>query len=552
MLKHLYIQNYILIGKLSIDFHSGFSVVTGETGAGKSIFLGALSLLLGNRATGKIYKEEHKKTIIEATFLIDKFHIQTIFEKYDLDYSKETIIRREILTNGKTRGFINDTPVNISVLKTIGEHLIDIHSQHDNLWLNNTDFQLSILDSMAETASLIHSYQKILNQYNQAEQQLNSLEKQAIAWQQEKDYLEFQFNQLDKANLKAGEQESIEKELELLNHFEEIQVTLNQLNFDFYESDENILDKIEKAKTDLESIASFFSPAQEWHRRMESIAIELNDLISEISPATTDSSFDPERQTFLKERLDLIYSLEQKHQVSTIEDLLKIKQTLNEKLGKIENADEEIKELKNVIEKYKTDLIKQAKALSEKRKKAIPQIEKKVIQQIKELGIKNGKFKIELTEDNNHFGEKGINQIQFLFNANKEGHLEPVNQVISGGELSRLMLAIKSLLAEKRNLPTIIFDEIDTGISGAVASKMGGIMKKMANNLQLIAITHLPQIAALGNHHYHVLKTETEKHTTVSVTQLSEQERITEIAKMLSANEITDSSLKNAEELLKN
>ena len=552
MLKHLYIQNYILIDELSIDFHSEFSVVTGETGAGKSIFLGALSLLLGNRATGKISKDDHKKTIIEATFFIDKFHIQTIFKKNYLDYSKETIIRREILTNGKTRGFINDTPVNISVLKAIGEHLIDIHSQHDNLWLNNTDFQLSILDSMAETESLIHSYQKILNQYNQAKQQLSILEKQAIAWQQEKDYLEFQFNQLDKANLKTDEQESIEKELALLNHFEEIHIILNQLNIDFYENDENILVKIERAKTDLAKISSFFSPAQEWHRRMESIAIELNDLISEISSATTDMSFDPEKQNFLKERLDLIYSLEQKHQVNTIGALLKIKQTLNEKLGKIENADEDIRELKNVIEKYKTELIKQAKALSEKRKKAIPQIEKKIIQQIKELGTKNGEFKIELIENKDHFGEKGINQIQFLFNANKEGHLEPIDQVISGGELSRLMLTVKSLLAKKRNLPTIIFDEIDTGISGAIASNMGKIMKKMATNLQLIAITHLPQIAALGNHHYHVLKTETEKHTHIIVSQLSEKGRITEIAKMLSADNITDSSLKNAEELLKN
>ncbi len=552
MLKHLYIQNYILIDELSIDFHSGFSVVTGETGAGKSIFLGALSLLLGNKFSGKVYKDEDKKTVIEATFIIDKFHIQTIFEENDIDYLKETIIRREILTNGKTRGFINDTPVNISVLKTIGEHLIDIHSQHDNLWLNNTDFQLSILDSIAETDSLIHSYQTILNHYSQAKQELSVLEKQAQSWQQEKDYLEFQFNQLDKANLKAEEQESIEKELELLNHFEEIHVILNQLNLDFYENDENILVKIEKARTDLEKISSFFSPAEEWHRRMESIAIELNDLINEISSATTDMSFDPEKQNFLKERLDLVYSLEQKHHVNTIEALLDIKQTLNEKLGKIENVDEDIKALKNVIEKYQTELIKQAKALSEKRKKAIPEIEKNIIQQIKELGIKNGEFKIELTENIEHFDENGINQIQFLFNANKEGRLEPINQVISGGELSRLMLAVKSLLAEKRNLPTIIFDEIDTGISGAIASSMGQIMKKMATHIQLIAITHLPQIAALGNHHYQVLKTETEKHTTINVTQLLEHERITEIAKMLSANKITDSSLRNAEELLKN
>ncbi len=552
MLKHLYIQNYILIDELSIDFHSKFSVVTGETGAGKSIFLGALSLLLGNRATGKINKDKNKKTIIEATFFIDKFHLQTIFEKNDLDYLEETIIRREILPNGKTRGFINDTPVNIGILRIVGEHLIDIHSQHDNLWLNNTDFQLSILDSMAETEALIYSYQNMLGQYTQAKQQLITLEKNAVAWQQEKDYLQFQFDQLEKANLKPDEQESIEEELELLNHFEDISIILNQLNLDFYENDENILVKIEKAKTNLEKISSFFSPAQEWHRRMESITIELNDLIREITSSTADMSFDPEKQNFLKERLNIIYGLQQKHHVANIKDLLALKQSLEQQLEKIENSDEEIHQLKKVIEKQKTELRKQAKMLSEKRKNTIPAIEKDVIHLIRELGMINGKFKVHLVFSDGEFGTKGSDQIQFLFNANKEGHLEPVNQVVSGGELSRLMLSVKSLLVKKRNLPTIIFDEIDTGVSGAIASKMGEIMKKMATNLQLIAITHLPQIAALGNHHYRVLKTETGNHTSISVTCLSERERITEIAKMLSANKITDSSLRNAEELLKN
>ncbi len=552
MLNHLYIQNFILIDELSIDFHSGFSVVTGETGAGKSIFLGALSLLLGNRASGKTSKDDTRKTIIEASFGISGFNLKLLFEKNNLDYSDDTIIRREILPTGKTRAFINDTPVNVSLLKTIGEHLLDIHSQHDNLWLNNTDFQLSILDSMADTKALISSYQNILGQYTQAKQQLTTLEKNAVAWQQEKDYLQFQFDQLKKANLQSNEQEEIEKELELLNHFEEINLLLNQIKSEFYESDENILSKIERTKNDLAKVSDFYGNAVEWHSRMDSISIELNDLIREITSASADMSFDPERQNYLKERMNLIYSLQQKHRVSTIEGLLTIQQTLEQQLQKIENSDEEIYKLKKTIEKHQTELKKQAKVLSEKRKTAIPVIEKKIVRLIKELGIINGQFKIDLLFSNEEFGTKGSDQIQFLFNANKEGQLEPVQQVASGGELSRLMLAVKSLLVEKRNLPTIIFDEIDTGVSGAIASAMGKIMKKISNNLQLITITHLPQIAALGNHHYRVEKTETNTHTFISVAYLQEKERIIEIAKMLSAGTITDFSLKNAEELLKN
>lgn len=552
MLKHLYIENYILIDKLSIDFHSKFSVVTGETGAGKSIFLGALALLLGNRASGKISKDENKKTILEATFSVNKFHLTTFFKKNDLDYSKETIIRREILPNGKTRGFINDTPVNVSVLKTIGEYLLDIHSQHDNLWLNNTDFQLSILDALAETDKLISLYQTILNQYTTSKQQLVTLEKNATEWQKEKDYLQFQFDQLQKINLKSGEQEEITEELKLLNHFEEISVLLKETESEYYENDENILSKIERTKNDLGKISAFYANAVEWHRRMDSISIELNDLIQEIISASTDMSFDPGKQETLKERLDTIYSLQQKHHVNSVEELLDVQKKLQQKIEQIENSDDEILSLKKNIETLNKQLKTQAKLLSEKRKKIIPVIENKVTHLIQQLGMINGNFKINLTYSELDFGNKGCNQIQFLFNANKEGQLEPINQVASGGELSRLMLAIKSLLVEKRNLPTIIFDEIDTGVSGAIASGMGEIMRKMSDNLQLIAITHLPQIAAIGNHHYQVDKTETDKHTFVHVAYLSEKERITEIAKMLSANKITESSIKNAEELLKN
>lgn len=551
MLKHLSIKNFVLIDNIDVDFHSGFSVVTGETGAGKSIFLGALSLLLGNRASGKINKVESEKTILEATFTIKNFHLKSLFEENNLDYADETIIRREILPNGKTRGFVNDTPVNVSALKIIGDHLLDIHSQNDNLWLNNPDFQLSILDSLADTDELLTAYQNKLAQYTQVKQELETLKKNAAAWQQEKDYLQFQFDQLEKANLQAGEQEEITKELELLNHFEEINLLLNQVESEFYESDDNILLKIERTKNDLAKISDFFSSAKDWHSRMESIAIELNDLISEITTASADMSFDPERQAFLKERMDLIYSLEQKHHVSTIDELLTIKETIDEKLGKIENVDEDIQTLQKVITKQLADLKQQAKMLSAKRNAAIPAMENKVVGLIKDLGIKNGEFKIDLTYAEEDFSETGSDQIQFLFNANKEGTLQPVQQVASGGELSRLMLAVKSLLVTKKKLPTIIFDEIDTGVSGGIASGMGKIMKKMAGNLQLIVITHLPQIAALGSHHYSVEKTETDKHTFISVNYLDDKKRVAEIAKMLSTGKITESSLKNAEELLK-
>lgn len=552
MLKKLQIENYILIDKLRIDFLNGFSVVTGETGAGKSIFLGALSLLLGNRVTGKIHKEKTKKTIIEAIFLIDKFHLETLFTEKDLDYYPETIFRREILQEGKNRCFINDTPVSLATMKNIGSHILDIHTQHDNLWLNKPDFQLTILDVFAETKKIIDSYQTLFSQYLDSKHKLITLEEKATRQQQEKDYLLFQYEQLLKANLQPDEQEYIEKELKLLNHFEEITLFLNQTTAEYYNNDESIISKIEKTKDDLTRISSFYPPAIEWQKRMENISIEINDLISEITAAAVDMSFDPDKQNMLRDRLNLIFSLQQKHKVNSIADLLSIQKSLQKQLEEIDNIDEDINQLKKTIKKQHTKLLAIAEELSEKRKKAIPEIEHKIVKIIKSLGIPNGQFKINLSFSESDFGNKGNDQIQFLFNANKAGELAPVQQVASGGELSRLMLAIKSLLSEKRNLPTIIFDEIDTGVSGAVATSMGKIMRKTANHLQLIAITHSPQIAALGKHHYNVRKSEMQEKTIVSVTLLTEEQRVEEIAKMLSANKITESSISNAKELLQN
>jgi len=552
MLKKLQIENYILIDKLRIDFLNGFSVVTGETGAGKSIFLGALSLLLGNRVTGKIHKEKTKKTIIEAIFLIDKFHLETLFTEKDLDYYPETIFRREILQEGKNRCFINDTPVSLATMKNIGSHILDIHTQHDNLWLNKPDFQLTILDVFAETKKIIDSYQTLFSQYLDSKHKLITLEEKATRQQQEKDYLLFQYEQLLKANLQPDEQEYIEKELKLLNHFEEITLFLNQTTAEYYNNDESIISKIEKTKDDLTRISSFYPPAIEWQKRMENISIEINDLISEITAAAVDMSFDPDKQNMLRDRLNLIFSLQQKHKVNSIADLLSIQKSLQKQLEEIDNIDEDINQLKKTIKKQHTKLLAIAEELSEKRKKAIPEIEHKIVKIIKSLGIPNGQFKINLSFSESDFGNKGNDQIQFLFNANKAGELAPVLQVASGGELSRLMLAIKSLLSEKRNLPTIIFDEIDTGVSGAVATSMGKIMRKTANHLQLIAITHSPQIAALGKHHYNVRKSEMQEKTIVSVTLLTEEQRVEEIAKMLSANKITESSISNAKELLQN
>ncbi|HIE15308.1 MAG TPA: DNA repair protein RecN [Bacteroidales bacterium] len=552
MLKKLQIENYILIDKLRIDFLNGFSVVTGETGAGKSIFLGALSLLLGNRVTGKIHKEKTKKTIIEAIFLIDKFHLETLFTEKDLDYYPETIFRREILQEGKNRCFINDTPVSLATMKNIGSHILDIHTQHDNLWLNKPDFQLTILDVFAETKKIIDSYQTLFSQYLDSKHKLITLEEKATRQQQEKDYLLFQYEQLLKANLQPDEQEYIEKELKLLNHFEEITLFLNQTTAEYYNNDESIISKIEKTKDDLTRISSFYPPAIEWQKRMENISIEINDLISEITAAAVDMSFDPDKQNMLRDRLNLIFSLQQKHKVNSIADLLSIQKSLQKQLEEIDNIDEDINQLKKTIKKQHTKLLAIAEELSEKRKKAIPEIEHKIVKIIKSLGIPNGQFKINLSFSESDFGNKGNDQIQFLFNANKAGELAPVQQVASGGELSRLMLAIKSLLSEKRNLPTIIFDEIDTGVSGAVATSMGKIMRKTANHLQLIAITHSPQIAALGKHHYNVRKSEMQEKIIVSVTLLTEEQRVEEIAKMLSANKITESSISNAKELLQN
>ncbi len=551
MLTHLSIKNFVLIDNIEVDFHKGFSVVTGETGAGKSIFLGALSLLLGTRASGNIPKDDSQKTIIEATFQLKDSSLKGIFKEQELDYSDLTIIRREFLPNGKTRAFVNDSPANVNVLKIIGQHLIDFHSQHQNLWLNDTDFQLSVVDSFADTGQLVESYQKTLAEYQATNKELAEFKSKFNQLEQEKDYLQFQFKQLDDADLSPSEQTEIEDEIQVLSHFEEITLLLKQLESSFYDSDENIISKVESASSDLNKISNIYSNAESWAQRMESVSIELSDLIREINSAASNMSYEPDKLEILKERLDLLISLEQKHHVSSVEELIKIKEELEIRLESIENSDETILELQKKSEQLHTKLIEQAKHLSEARKSVFTEITKKVTELIVLLGMKHGEFKIDINHDTSNFGPSGCDTITFLFKANKEGVPQPINQVASGGELSRLMLAIKSLLVTKQNLPTIIFDEIDTGISGAIADKMGTIMNEMAKEVQMITITHLPQIAAIGNHHYNVSKTETEDHTFISVRSLTQEERVNEIATLLSAEQITESSLKNAEELLK-
>lgn len=550
MLKHLFIKNFVLIDEIQVDFHKGFSVVTGETGAGKSIFLGALSLLLGNRASGNIPKDDTKKTIIEAIFQLSSTLLKTIFESEDLDFSTETIIRREFLPNGKTRAFVNDSPVNVNVLKTIGQHLIDIHSQHQNQWLNDNEFQLSVVDSFAGTTPLLTKYQTLLTEYQNTNKQLTEITSKYNQLEQEKDYLQFQYHQLVDANLTLNEQEEIEDKVKVLQHFEEITQLLKQIETTFYDSDDNILSKVENTSFDLNKISEIFSSAESWAQRMESVSIELADLIREISSAASNLSYEPEKLEKLKERLDLLISLQQKHHVNSVEELIKIKDALETRLDTIENSNETILELQKQSDKLHQELIELAKQLSSKRKNTFPQIIKKVNELIVLLGMKHGEFKIDLEHNTENLRILGCDTVTFLFKANKEGIPQPINQVASGGELSRLMLAIKSLLASKQSLPTIIFDEIDTGISGSIADKMGHIMKEMAKEVQLITITHLPQIAALGKHHYNVTKTETNNHTFISVKYLNQQERINEIATLLSAEKITTSSLKNAEELL--
>ena len=550
MLKHLYIKNYALIEQLDIDFETGFSVITGETGAGKSIILGAIGLLLGQRADSKAVKTGCQKCTIEAQFDISRYSLNEWFDENELDIEEgECIIRRELTATGKSRGFINDTPVTVQQMKELGEMLVDIHSQHQNLLLQKTDFQLSILDIIADNEQLRSDYHNTFTEYKKNVRELEELKQMLTDSREKEDLMRFQLEELTAANLTDGEQEELEQEQEAATHTEDIKTAL-------YEADNMLngegatLDLLRQANSKLSSVTSLYAKIEPLSERMESALIELKDIASEVARDAENIDFNPERMAMVEERLDMIYTLQRKHHKNTIAELLQEQEHLSEIISGIDNSDEAIKDKEQLCQKLLDAACKLAEKLSQTRKKASAKIEKDICKRLEALGMPNVDFQIKI--DQGDLTSTGKDVVSFMFSANKGMALRPVAQVASGGEIARLMLSLKALISATVKLPTIIFDEIDTGVSGKIAEKMAEIMKEMGNSgRQVISITHLPQIAALGTYHYKVEKHDTKEITTTIMRQLSNEERIDEIAQMLSGSDITDAAKTNAKELLK-
>lgn len=553
MLKRLVIKNYALIDNLDISFSDELNIMTGETGAGKSIILGALSLILGQRAESKYFFNQQQKCIIEGTFLINEFHLDDFFKENDLDYDRETVLRREISPDGKSRAFINDTPVTLNTLKQLGEKLIDVHSQHATLEINDESFQLLVLDTIAGNGELLRRYKETYKSYRQAESKLKELIIKSEQAKTELDYLQFQFDELQKAGLISGEQEGLEQEQETLTHAEEIKRNLLGSITALNENEPSAIMMLKEALLNLNSAEKYNPEIRELSERLNSCLIEVKDILSEIGRIEQNSMINEARLEEVNARLDLIYSLQKKHRVSSDSELVQVREDLSAKLNHILFADEDIEKLRKQNSELFAELSGLADELSRSRSKSIPQVEASVIESLKEIGIPNAILNIQndlLPES--RFEITGKDRIKFFFSANKGQAPQPMNKVASGGELSRLMLSIKSLIAVHTALPTIIFDEIDTGISGEIALKVGNIMEKLSKNMQVIAITHLPQIASKGHSHYIVYKEENTDITYTNIRKLHEDERITELAKMLSGNNPGESALQNARELLLN
>lgn len=551
MLKHLSIQNYALIESLEIDFEPGYSVITGETGAGKSILLGALSLILGNRAETNVLKNKEKKCTVEAEFDIQRYSLKVFFDRNDIDYDEITLIRREIMPGGRTRAFVNDTPVTLNILKDLSGQLTDIHSQHQNLNLNDNRFQMNVLDAFAKVIPILNSYRNNFYNYQKISKEHQLLINRAEKEKADFEFLQFQFDELENAKLQTDEQSGIEDELKQLNHAEEIIENLTTA-FQLISDEENgVLNKLRDGITSLKQIQNFFNKANVLNERLESTKIELEDISSELETLSEDLEHNPERAEYLKERIDTIYALQNKHKVETVEDLIVIKNNLQLKLDDITSFDRQIAEKEKELEEQKVKLEELAGKLSEGRSEASENLENEITGILQRLGMPFAKFKVkqEITEN---FTETGKDFISFLFSSNKHFEVQEISNIASGGEISRLMLAIKSVIADSMALPAIIFDEIDTGVSGEIAEKIGQIMKEMSENMQVISITHLPQVAAKADYHYKVYKIEDDFDTRTDIKKLNPKERIKELATMLSGENITDAAFKNAEELLKN
>ncbi len=552
MLQSIYIQNYALIDTLDISFEHGFSVITGETGAGKSIILGAIGLLLGQRADIKAIKKGASKCIVEARFNIADYGMESFFTRQDMEYDPdECIIRRELYASGKSRAFINDTPASLAQMKELGEKLIDVHSQHQNLLLNNEGFQLSVLDLMAQDEVELSEYKALYADYKETGKELAQLIELAEQSRKDEDYIRFQLEQLDEAGLKEGEQEELEQENETLSHAEEIKASLYKADSILTSDEGSLLSATRECMQTLQSVIRVYTPAQEWAERLNSCYIELKDLAHDISGAQEEVEFNPARLDYVNERLNLIYSLQQKHRVQTVEELIALADEYRVKLDGITSSDERIDELTARKNALYNKVKEQAAVLTQLRTKAAKKIEQTMESMLVPLGMPNVRFEVELTPRKEP-DTKGMDSVTFLFSANKNGILQNVASVASGGEIARVMLSLKAMIAGAVKLPTIIFDEIDTGVSGSIAEKMALIMQEMGeHNRQVISITHLPQIAARGIAHYKVYKEDTETGTISHIRRLNDEERVNEIAHMLSGATLTDAALNNARELLK-
>ena len=551
MLKQLYIKNFTLIDELNIALYPGFSVITGETGAGKSIILGAIGLLLGNRADTKAIKAGRSRCVIEAHFDLSRYGMQKFFDDHDIDYdADDTIIRRELTAAGKSRAFINDTPVPLTCMRELGEQLVDIHSQHQNLLLQKEDFQLNVVDIIAQDSQQLHVYQQEYQAYHQAKLQLENLKAEIAKNRENEEFMRFQHKELDEAHLQEGELEQLEQEAETLSHSEDIKTALYEADNALSGENDSILDKLKNATHQLENIRDVYPSMADVSDRMQSSYIELKDIAQEISSSVDNVEFDPNRLDAINTRLDQLYTLQQKFHVESVGELIATRDHIAEQLDHIDNGDEDIEALEKQVAALLEKAEQQAAQLTTIRQKSGKTIEKEMKQRLVPLGIPNVRFEIAFSPK--PLCANGADKVSFLFSANKSTPLQPVSQVASGGEIARVMLSLKAMISGAVKLPTIIFDEIDTGVSGKIAEKMADIMEEMGHlERQVISITHLPQIAAKGSHHYKVLKEETDTGTISHMKELTDSERIEEIAQMLSGSDVSAAALANAKELLR-
>lgn len=551
MLKQLYIRNFTLIDTLNMQFKSGFSVITGETGAGKSIILGAIGLLLGQRADSKMIRHGAAKCVIEAHFDLSRYGMEPFFEKNDIEYDAyDCIIRRELTATGKSRAFINDSPAPLSMLKELGEMLVDVHSQHQNLLINKQDFQLNVVDIIADNSALLDRYQETYALYTQKRRLLDELREEIEGNRRNADFLQFQYDELVSAGLISGEQEELEQKADTMSHSEEIKSALYDADRQLSADGTGVVSNLHSAVNAINSIIRVMPAAETLAQRMESCHIELKDISLEISSMLDDIDFDPAELDAINSRLDKIYDLEKKYRCNTVDELTELRNSLEKKLNEIENSDGTLNELEREIAEIKAECERQAATISTTRRASAAQIEREMLTRLSTLGMPNVQFRVAI--DNEPLGKNGTDKASFLFCTNRSGQLQPVAQVASGGEIARVMLSLKAMISGAVKLPTIIFDEIDTGVSGKIAEQMAQIMQQMGrSDRQVISITHLPQIAALGTTHYKVYKEDTTDGTISHMQMLTPDERIREIAQMLSGSDVSEAAINNAKQLLK-